>query len=143
MTVFAISEMDIWPGCREIEVEGELDLAVSERLRVALQRATEQRHHVLVDLSRCDFLDARALAVLIEAHQSLQEHGCQLLLYGVQGQVRRILSVSAATETGLLAAPAAPNAPRAVRSGVGVDASRSFGARSTVSLFSRAGAASR
>src|SRR5947208_17115902 len=82
---FALSEKDIWPGCREIEVEGELDLAVSERLRAAIERATQERHHVLVNLSRCDFIDASVLTVLVEGHAGLREHGRQLLLSGVQG----------------------------------------------------------
>jgi anti-anti-sigma factor len=113
MIAFALSERDIWPGCREIEVEGELDLAVSERLRAALERATEERHHVLVDLSRCDFLDASALAVLVEADRSLHALGRQLLLHGMRGQVQRLLSITAVTEAGLLATSAGASAPRA------------------------------
>jgi len=108
---FALTEKDIWPGCREIHVEGELDLAVSEHLQAALERAAEERHHVLVDLSRCDFIDASALTVLVHGHRNLRQHGHQLLLYGVQGQVRRLLSITGVTETGLMATTAAPDAP--------------------------------
>lgn len=111
---FTLSEKNIWPGYREIEVEGELDLAVSERLRAAIDRATEERHHVLVNLSRCGFIDASALTVLVEGHQGLREHGRQLLLYGVQGQVRRLLSITGVTETGLMATSATPDAPPAL-----------------------------
>jgi anti-anti-sigma factor len=111
---FALSEKDIWPGCREIEIEGELDLAVSDRLQAAIERATEERHHVLVDLSRCDFIDASALTVLVQGHQGLQEHGRQLLLYGVRDQVRRLLSITGVTETGLMATTSAPSAPPAL-----------------------------
>jgi anti-sigma B factor antagonist len=111
---FALSEKDIWPGCREIEVEGELDLAVSDRLKAAIQRATKERHHVLVNLSRCEFIDASALTVLVQGHQGLREHGRQLLLYGVQGQVRRLLSITGVTETGLMATTATPDAPPAL-----------------------------
>ena len=112
-TRFALSEKDIWPGCREIEVEGELDLSVSERLRAAIARAREERHHVLVNLARCDFIDAGALNVLVEGHQGLRAHGRQLLVYGVRGQVRRLLSITGVTETGLMATTAAPDAPPA------------------------------
>jgi anti-anti-sigma factor len=113
-TNFALSEKDIWPGCREIEIEGELDLSVSERLRAAIDRAMEERHHLLVNLSRCDFIDASGLTVLVEGHQGLREHGRQLLLYGVQGQVRRLLSITGVAETGLMATTAAPDAPPAL-----------------------------
>jgi anti-anti-sigma factor len=105
MIAFALSEKDIWPGCREIAIEGELDLAVSDRLRAAIERAAKERHHVLIDLSRCEFIDASALAVLVQARSSLRAHDCQLLLRGVRGQVRRLLSITAITETGLSVAP--------------------------------------
>jgi anti-anti-sigma factor len=111
---FSLSEKDIWPGCREIEVEGELDLAVSERLRAAIERAREERHHVLMDLSRCDFIDASALAVLVQGHRDLREHDLQLLLYGVRGQVQRLLSITGVTETGLMATTTTPGVPPAL-----------------------------
>ncbi|MFP5389740.1 MAG: STAS domain-containing protein [Thermoleophilia bacterium] len=112
-TEFTLSEKDIWPGCRELEIEGELDLAVSGRLRAAIERAREERHHLLVNLSRCDFIDASALTALVEGHQGLRECGRQLLLYGVQGQVQRLLSITGVTETGLMATTATPDAPPA------------------------------
>lgn len=112
-TPFALSEKDIWPGCREIEVKGELDLAVSHRLQAAIERATEERLHVLVDLSRCDFIDASAVTVLVRGHQALQEHRRQLLLYGARGQVRRLLSITGVTEAGLMATTT-PGAPPAL-----------------------------
>jgi anti-anti-sigma factor len=105
MIPFALSEREIWPACREIAIEGELDLAVSERLRVVLDRAVAERQHVLIDLSRCDFLDVRALAVLIQADRDLRAHGRQLLLQGAHGQVRRLLSKTAAPEAGLPSKP--------------------------------------
>jgi anti-anti-sigma factor len=111
MVHFELSEKDIWPGCREIEVRGELDLAVRERLRAAFERAAAERHHVLVDLSCCEFIDASALAVLVEADRSASEHGRQLLIYGVRGQVRRLFSLTAMAETGLMVTAAAPSAP--------------------------------
>jgi anti-anti-sigma factor len=108
---FELSEQDIWPGCREIGVEGELDLAVRGRLRTAFERAAAERHHVLVDLSACEFIDASALAVLVQAHRELSEHGRQLLIYGVKGQVRRLFLLTAMAETGLMVTAAAPSAP--------------------------------
>lgn len=110
---FALSEKDIWPGCRELEIEGELDLSVSERLKAAIERARAERHHLLVNLSRCDFIDASALTVLVEGHGDLRECGRQLLLYGVHGQVQRLLSITGITETGLMATTATPDAPPA------------------------------
>jgi len=91
---FELSEQSIWPGCQEIDVAGELDLAVDEELRAALDRAVEKRLHVLVDLSACEFIDVSGVEVLVQGHERLAAHGLQLLLYGVGGQVRRMLAVT-------------------------------------------------
>ena len=94
MTDFRLSEQDLWPGCHEIDVAGELDLAVSFELGAALDRAVDNRLHVLIDLSRCEFIDVSGVAALVRGHERLTAHGLQLLLYGVHGQVRRLLNVT-------------------------------------------------
>jgi anti-anti-sigma factor len=110
---FNLSEREIWPGCHEIVVEGELDLAVVDRLETALDRAAERRVHALLDLGACSFLDAGCLGVLVRGHETLRDRRCQLLLYGVQGQVRRLLAVTGVAENGLLVSSAdAMPAPR-------------------------------
>lgn len=88
---FRLTERDIWPGCREIKVEGELDLAVSEELRSTLDRAAGEGLDVLVDLAECDFIDVSGVTVLVHADDKLAAAGRQLLLCGVRGQVRRVL----------------------------------------------------
>lgn len=94
MTDFSLSQRNFWPGCREIDVAGELDLAVSEELQAALDEAVTKRLHVLVDLSACEFIDVSAVQALVRGHERLSAHGRQLLLYGVHGQVKRMLSVT-------------------------------------------------
>jgi anti-anti-sigma factor len=102
MREFKLSETDIWPGCLEIAVEGELDLAVSAELETALDRAVSAHSHVLVDLEACDLLDACCLSVLVRADQELRRRGLQLLLYGVHGQVRRLFALTEVAEAGLV-----------------------------------------
>jgi anti-anti-sigma factor len=99
---FNLSEREIWPGCHEIAVEGELDLAHLDRLEAALARAAERRVHALLDLGACSFLDAGCLGALVRGHETLRERRCQLLLYGVHGQVRRLLVATRVAENGLL-----------------------------------------
>jgi anti-anti-sigma factor len=99
---FNLSEREIWPGCHEIVVEGELDLAVVDQLEAALDRAAERGVHALLDLGACSFLDAGCLGVLIRGHETLRERRRQLLLYGVNGQVRRLLALTGVAENGLL-----------------------------------------
>jgi stage II sporulation protein AA (anti-sigma F factor antagonist) len=92
--LFELQEREIWPGCLEVEVTGELDLAVSDRLRAALGRAAVNDLHVLVDLSACEFIDASGVAVLVRGNERLRDRDCQLLLFGARAQVRRVLSVT-------------------------------------------------
>jgi anti-anti-sigma factor len=99
---FRLSERRIWPGCIEIEIEGELDLAVSDQLRAALELALEEPCHILLRFGACSFIDLSGLAVLVAAGRSLADHDRQLLFYEVHGQVRRMLSVTGLAENGLL-----------------------------------------
>jgi anti-anti-sigma factor len=102
MPRFRLSESDIWPGCREIEIEGEVDLAVSEVLRAALARAAADCRHVLLGFEACEFIDASGLAALVAGRRELGRQSRQLLLYGVGGQVRRVLALTGLAEDGLL-----------------------------------------
>jgi anti-anti-sigma factor len=62
-----------------VTVLGEHDLGTKSELEDALARAATRRH-VLVDLSRCDFMDSTALAVLICAQRTQAERGGRLEL---------------------------------------------------------------
>lgn len=104
MAAFKLWERDSWPGCHEIVVEGELDLAVNGELGAALDRAVAGQDHVLIDLSACEFIDAGAVALLVRGHERLRHRDRKLLLYGVQGQVRRLLTVTGLTENDLFVA---------------------------------------
>jgi anti-sigma B factor antagonist len=99
---FKVFENEIWPGCGEVRVEGEIDLATAAELEAALDRAAMRHRHVLVDLAACRFIDARGLDALVHAHRALEGRGAQLLLCGVHGQVERVLSVTGVAEHGLV-----------------------------------------
>ncbi len=140
MRRFNLSESEIWPGCLEIEVAGELDLAVTDRLEAALAGAAAAHHHVLLDLEACDFIDASGLGVLIRADRKLRDRGCQLLLYGVRGQVRRMLALTAVAEDGLVIAETKAEASALDRAAPGHDGPEEASGRrySTSERFSAA-----
>lgn len=107
MIPFKLSENEIWPGCREIEIQGELDLAVSEELEAAVNGAAEKGQDVLVDLSACEFMDVSGLEVLLRGAQRLRAQGLDLLLSGARDQVERLLSIM-----GYRSLAVAPSRPR-------------------------------
>ena len=90
---FGLSQRDVSPGCREVRVEGELDLAVFEQFWSALELAAVE-HDVRVDLSGCHFVDGSGLAAFVRTRRRLRDHGQQLTLRGAHGQVRRLLSAT-------------------------------------------------
>jgi len=102
MQRFKVSERDLQPGCRDIQVEGELDLAVAGELDEVLTVAVEQCSQVLVGLERCAFIDSSGIAVILRAHSRMQEEGNRLVVYAPTDQVLRVLSMTGLTANGLV-----------------------------------------
>jgi anti-anti-sigma factor len=102
MQQFKVSEQDLESGCRDIQVEGELDLAVAGRLDEVLTAAVEKCSRVLVGLERCAFIDSSGIAVILRAHNRMQEEGRRLVVYGPTDQVLRVLSMTGLTKNGLV-----------------------------------------
>ena len=87
---FRLDEVESWPECLEILIEGELDLAASEILRDALERALDSDHlYVIVDLDRCEWIDIVAVKLLVVAHAHHSSRGEEFLIFGARGGVRR------------------------------------------------------
>jgi anti-anti-sigma factor len=99
---FKITELDPHTGCREIQVKGELDLAVADQLQEALDRAGEEHAHVLISLEQCEFIDSTGIAVIVAAYGRLAEEGRRIAVYGASSQVLRVLSITGLTANGLV-----------------------------------------
>jgi anti-anti-sigma factor len=102
MQQFKVTERDLRPGCRDVQIEGELDLAVSGQLDEVLASAVEQCERVLVGLQRCEFIDSSGIAVILRAHRRLEAEGGQLAVYAPSDQVLRVLSMTGLTANGLV-----------------------------------------
>ena len=102
MQRFKVSESDLQPGTRDVQIEGELDLAVAGQLDEVLTAAVEQCKQVLVGLERCAFIDSSGIAVILRAHNRMQEEGNRLVVYSPTDQVLRVLSMTGLTSNGLV-----------------------------------------
>jgi anti-sigma B factor antagonist len=91
-----------FPDYRDVQVEGELDLAVAARLDEVLTAAAAECSRVIVGLDRCDFIDSSGIAVILRAHSRMQEEGNQLAVYAPSDQVLRVLSMTGLTANGLV-----------------------------------------
>jgi anti-sigma B factor antagonist len=102
MQTFRLTERPLRPGCHEIQVEGEVDMAVADQFEQALERAASQSDEVLVGLERCEFIDSTIIAVLVRAHNKMAAEGRRVVAYGPSSQVHRVLSVTGLTGNGLV-----------------------------------------
>ena len=99
---FRISEVDLDSECREMRVEGELDLSVVDQLQKRLDAAAMDDVEVHVCLERCDFIDSSGIAAIILAHRLLASKDRRLLLRNPSGQVSRILAITGLDDAGLI-----------------------------------------
>ena len=78
-----------------IVVDVELDAATLPRISAELDEALAARAgRLVVDLTRCPFLDAGAMGVLLEAHRATSRYGGELVLRGCSDRVLRLLSLT-------------------------------------------------
>jgi anti-anti-sigma factor len=102
MQRFNVTTTDRQPGCRDVQIEGELDLAVAGQLDEVLGAAVDECERVLVGLESCTFIDSSGIAVILRAHNRLEEEGRRLAVYGPSDQVLRVLSMTGLTANGLV-----------------------------------------
>lgn len=102
MQRFKVTERELEPGCRDIQVDGELDLAVAGQLDEVLTKAAAECARVLVGLERCDFIDSSGIAVILRAHNRMEGEGRRLAVYAPTDQVLRVLSMTGLTANGLV-----------------------------------------
>jgi anti-sigma B factor antagonist len=104
MRPFRLGEIDLDSECREIWVEGELDLSVAGDLQERLGAAAAEDVDVLISLERCDFIDSTGIAAIVSAHKLMASRGRRLFVCNPSGQVGRILAVTGLDEVGLICA---------------------------------------
>jgi anti-sigma B factor antagonist len=100
--VFKLMERDLRPGCREIQVEGELDLAVAAELEDALVRAGAECQQILIGLEGCEFIDSTGIAAIVQAYNRVKGEGGRIAVCAPSDQVLRVLSVTGLTSNGLV-----------------------------------------
>jgi anti-sigma B factor antagonist len=82
-------------GLLAVAVDGELDQGTAPELRNALAEVLGGgTHGVLVDLSRCGFIDSTGLSLLVEAKRRLAEDDRQFGVCCADADVRRLLELT-------------------------------------------------
>jgi anti-anti-sigma factor len=84
-------------GLSVILVEGELDMNTAGELERQLEAPlAAPDSSLLIDLSRCEFIDSTGIALIVRAWQSLDG---RFSLCGVSNQVKRVLDVTGLEST--------------------------------------------
>ena len=94
---FEVKVGDPEHGVQTISVRGELDLSTAPELEAPLEQALESgKGSVLIDLTRCEFIDSTGIALIVRAWQRLQsgENGRALVICTENDQVRRVLEIT-------------------------------------------------
>ncbi len=74
-----------------VEVQGEVDLYSSPKMREALVGLTDGRSPaVLVDLSHVEYMDSSGVATLVEGLQLARQYGGQFKLAGLAPAIRDV-----------------------------------------------------
>jgi anti-sigma B factor antagonist len=91
---FALAEHQLDERASVVAVEGELDLTTAPRLKWTLLDALQAGHSQLVlDLSRCSFMDSTALGVLVGVNRGL-DAGSRLAIACTRPNVLKIFELS-------------------------------------------------
>jgi len=102
MRKFKLTEIDRDSGCREIRVEGELDLAVADRLQECVDRIDSEHAAILINLEGCEFIDSTGIALIVAAHKQRMERGQRLVVCAPSDQVLRVFSITGLMDNGLV-----------------------------------------
>jgi anti-anti-sigma factor len=102
MQKFEIRQRDLAEGVIELDVVGELDLAVADQLGLALEEARQAGANVLISLGRCEFIDSTGIAAIIDAWKRLGDDGQRLAVAEPTEQVVRLLEIVGIADRGLV-----------------------------------------
>jgi anti-anti-sigma factor len=97
---FEASAAQLEDGVRVIAVRGELDLSTASELERPLEDAISSGDaSVLIDLSRCEFIDSTGIALIVRVWQRLDraaggEGSGRVVICSHNDQVRRVLEIT-------------------------------------------------
>lgn len=88
-----VVEVDSDRCCAQIRLEGEVDIASADQVRLAATQATELDfvEHLVIDCRQLGFLDSTGVKTLLDAHEAFSG---KVALLGPRRVVSRVLDVT-------------------------------------------------
>ena len=90
---FAVSTEMASPGVLTVGISGELDMSTSSQVEEALASAPAV-DRVLLDLTKCTFLDSAGVRLLLAAHRKVTTAGGQVELVASDPSILRVLEIT-------------------------------------------------
>lgn len=97
---FDVQSEELEGGIRAFTVHGELDMNTAPELEQALEGAlADDGASIMLDLSKCEFIDSTGIALIVRTWQRLDRDGGgggkgRLVLCCINHQVRRLLKIT-------------------------------------------------
>lgn len=86
-------------GIVAVAIAGELDLADEARMDLAIDFVVGlEIPSVLIDLTRCEFVDATGLRMLLRAQQRIERSGARLAVLSPLPRVRRVMDITGVSD---------------------------------------------
>lgn len=90
-------QVEIKSGIMIVRPAGEMDLAVADVMRSALEKGLDQNpgiKDIIVNLSQVTYIDSSGLGVLLGRYKRVSRSGGRMFIVGAPPQVRRIIEMS-------------------------------------------------
>src|SRR5215204_172479 len=81
-------------GATVLAVQGDVDLASSDRLRRALDEALRGSADVVIGFAGLTFIDSTGLSALVDAHRKARDAGGVLVIRNPTPMLRRLLDIT-------------------------------------------------
>jgi anti-anti-sigma factor len=85
---------DVEHETRIVSIEGELVRTTSQLVERLVGAVSEDAARVIIDLTRCDFLESTALGILVQTNSRLRSSTAQLSLVTPDRNVRQIFEMT-------------------------------------------------
>ena len=91
-----VNQQTIDPGVAAVQVSGELDLASVGKLEASVERALRRGcAQLVIDFSRCGFIDSTVLSLLVDLHLRLGNSGRRRFAVVAENQPLQVLRLTA------------------------------------------------
>lgn len=79
-----------------VRLLGDLDLVTADEIRAKIDYSLVETNsqYLLLDLSQITFMDSSGLGVILGRYRRLKEQGGQMIIFGAQAKIKKILEIS-------------------------------------------------